>query len=72
GEVLGRMRSDPVIRKPVLVPWISPLHGCRPPKHGNEYRFAKPDTWRSPLPTLRKTTPNPTKSVIKMHAVDRG
>ena len=37
-EVLGRMR------KPVPVPWTSPPQGGRPPKHGKECRFAKPDT----------------------------
>ncbi|OIJ85383.1 transposase [Streptomyces sp. MUSC 14] len=47
-EVLGRMRSDRVMRKPVPVPWISPPQGGRPPKHGKEFRFAKPDTWGEP------------------------
>lgn len=39
------MRSDRVMRKPVPVPWISPPQGGRPPKHGKEFRFAKPETW---------------------------
>ncbi|GCB53137.1 hypothetical protein SNL152K_10494 [Streptomyces sp. NL15-2K] len=47
-EVLGRMRTDRVMRKPVPVPWISPPQGGRPPKHGKEFRFAKPDTWGEP------------------------
>ncbi|MEU2854585.1 transposase [Streptomyces syringium] len=47
-EVLGRMRTDRVMRKPVPVPWISPPQGGRPPKHGKELRFAKPDTWGEP------------------------
>ncbi|MFF3330502.1 NF041680 family putative transposase [Streptomyces sp. NPDC002888] len=47
-EVLGRMRSDRVMRKPVPRPWISPPEGGRPPKHGKEFRFAKPDTWGEP------------------------
>jgi hypothetical protein len=47
-EVLCRMRSDRVMRKPVPVPWISPPQGGRPPKHGKEFRFAKPDTWGEP------------------------
>ncbi|GAB2954714.1 hypothetical protein GCM10023080_012000 [Streptomyces pseudoechinosporeus] len=47
-EVLGRMRTDRVMRKPVPVPWISPPQGGRPPKHGKEFRFAKPDTWGQP------------------------
>jgi hypothetical protein len=44
-EVFGRMRTDRVMRKPVPVPRISPPQGGRPPKHGTEFRFAKPDTW---------------------------
>lgn len=36
------------MRKPVPVPWISPPQGGRPPKHGKEFRFAKPDTWGEP------------------------
>jgi hypothetical protein len=47
-ELLGRVRSDRVMRKPVRVPWISPPQGGRPPKHGKEFRFAKPDTWGEP------------------------
>ncbi|MDH6436625.1 hypothetical protein M2158_005166 [Streptomyces sp. SAI-144] len=47
-EVLGRMRTDRVMRKPVPVPWISRPQGGRPPKHGKEFRFAKPDTWGEP------------------------
>ncbi|MYW04213.1 NF041680 family putative transposase [Streptomyces sp. SID3343] len=47
-EVLGRLRSDRVMRKPVPSPWISPPQGGRPPKHGKEFRFAKPDTWGEP------------------------
>lgn len=46
--VLGRMRSDRVMRKPVTVPWISSPQGGRPPKHGKEFRFAKPETWSEP------------------------
>ncbi|MET8332012.1 NF041680 family putative transposase [Streptomyces sp. NPDC005181] len=47
-EVLGRLRSDRVMRKPVPTPWISPPQGGRPPKHGKEFRFAKPETWGEP------------------------
>ncbi|GGZ78245.1 hypothetical protein GCM10010344_51540 [Streptomyces bluensis] len=36
-EVLGRMRTERVMRKPVPVPWISPPQGGRPPKHGKEF-----------------------------------
>ncbi|WP_371572383.1 NF041680 family putative transposase [Streptomyces sp. NBC_01314] len=47
-EVLGRMRSDRVMRRPVPVPWISLPQGGRPPKHGKEFRFAKPESWGEP------------------------
>ncbi|MFJ3520836.1 MULTISPECIES: NF041680 family putative transposase [unclassified Streptomyces] len=47
-EVLGRLRSDRVMRKPVPRPWICPPQGGRPPKHGKEFRFAKPETWGEP------------------------
>lgn len=44
-EVLGRLRSDRVMRKPVPVPWICPPQGGRPPKHGGEFVFGAPATW---------------------------
>lgn len=44
-EVLGRLRSDRVMRKPVPVPWICPPQGGRPPKHGGEFGFGDPATW---------------------------
>lgn len=47
-EVLGGMRTDRVMRKPVPAPWLSPPQGGRPPKHGKEFRFAKPDSWGDP------------------------
>jgi hypothetical protein len=47
-EVLGRMRADRVMRKPVPATWTQPRQGARPPKHGTEFRFAKPDTWGIP------------------------
>lgn len=50
-EVLGRMRSERVMRrpKPSLKEYALayPLGG-RPPKHGKEFRFDKPDTWGEP------------------------
>lgn len=52
----GRLRSDRVMRKPVAVPWISPPQGGRPPKHGKEFRFAKPDTWGEPDAATRQVT----------------
>ncbi|MFD9727369.1 transposase [Streptomyces sp. NPDC059072] len=44
-EVLGRLRSDRVMRKPVPVPWICPPQGGRSPKHGGEFVFGDPTTW---------------------------
>ncbi|GAA2464619.1 NF041680 family putative transposase [Streptomyces mauvecolor] len=50
-EVLGRMRSDRVMRRPAPShkEWdlAHPLGG-RYPKHGKEFRFSKPDTWGEP------------------------
>ncbi|WP_326797746.1 transposase [Streptomyces sp. NBC_01808] len=50
-EVLGRMRADRVMRRPA--PSREEFHlahpyGGRPPKHGGEFRFAKPETWGDP------------------------
>ncbi|MFJ4013103.1 NF041680 family putative transposase [Streptomyces sp. NPDC090026] len=50
-EVLGRMRSDRVMRRPApsLKEYAqSYRRGGRPPKHGAEFRFAKPETWGEP------------------------
>lgn len=47
-EVLGRLRSDRVMRKPVPVPWICPPQGGRPPKHGGEFIFGRLETWGDP------------------------
>lgn len=50
-EVLGRMRSDRVMRRPTptqLEYARAYPQGGRPPKHGKEFRFAKPDTWGEP------------------------
>ncbi|WP_406510611.1 NF041680 family putative transposase [Streptomyces sp. NBC_00212] len=50
-EVLGRMRSDRVMRRPTpsLKEYASSYpQGGRPPKHGKEFRFARPDTWGEP------------------------
>jgi hypothetical protein len=55
-EVLGRMRTGRVTRKPVPVPWISPPQGGRPPKHGKEFRFAKPETCGEPDATTVQVT----------------
>jgi hypothetical protein len=50
-EVLGRMRTDRVMRRPAptLKEYAAAYpQGGRPPKHGKEFRFAKPDTWGEP------------------------
>ncbi|WP_369269439.1 NF041680 family putative transposase [Streptomyces sp. R11] len=43
-EVLGRLRSDRVMRRPTPPRVYDPKSG-RPPKHGSEFVFGKPDTW---------------------------
>ncbi len=50
-EVLGRMRSDRVMRRPM--PSLKEYAEAYPrggwfPKHGKEFRFAKPETWGEP------------------------
>lgn len=42
-EILGRMRSDRVLRR--LIPQRVPGTNGRPPKHGDEFVFANPATW---------------------------
>jgi hypothetical protein len=42
-EILGRMRSDRVLRRPV--PARRPGTQGRPPKHGGQFAFGDPDTW---------------------------
>jgi len=43
-EVLGRMRSDRVLRRPTP-PRVYAPKGGRPPKHGAEFVFGDPATW---------------------------
>ncbi|GGW70135.1 hypothetical protein GCM10010381_63700 [Streptomyces xantholiticus] len=50
-EVLGRMRADRVMRGPApsLKEYaLSYPQGGRTPKHGQEFRFTRPDTWGEP------------------------
>ncbi|MEU3989708.1 NF041680 family putative transposase [Streptomyces platensis] len=50
-EVLGRMRADRVMRRPAPSRKEFALanpYGGRYPRHGNEFRFAKPETWGEP------------------------
>jgi hypothetical protein len=48
-ELVGRVCSDRVMRMP-KPPRMHGVHG-RPPKHGPEFRFAKPETWPEPAIT---------------------
>ncbi|MGW0137562.1 NF041680 family putative transposase [Streptomyces calvus] len=45
-QVLARMRSDRVLRRPV--PPRRPGTMGRPPRHGGEFVFGQPDTWGTP------------------------
>ncbi|MFE5488323.1 NF041680 family putative transposase [Streptomyces sp. NPDC056527] len=54
-ELVGRVRSDRVMRLP-KPPRMHGVNG-RPPKHGPEFRFAKPETWPEPaITTITDTT----------------
>lgn len=55
-ELVGRIRSDRVMRLP-KPPRTHGVNG-RPPKHGPEFRFAKPDTWPEPAITTATDTVN--------------
>ncbi|MEV4583373.1 NF041680 family putative transposase [Nonomuraea jabiensis] len=46
-EVLGRLRSDRVMRRPTP-PRVYHPEGGRPPKHGGEFVFGQPGTWGEP------------------------
>jgi hypothetical protein len=43
-EILGRTRSDRVMRRPTP-PRVYDPKGGRPPKHGSEFVFGQPGTW---------------------------
>jgi hypothetical protein len=43
-EILGRLRSDRVMRRPTP-PRVHDPKGGRPPKHGSEFVFGDPATW---------------------------
>ncbi|MFC8015763.1 transposase, partial [Streptomyces cinereoruber] len=45
-QVLARMRSDRVLRRPA--PPREPHTKGRPPRHGGEFVFGQPDTWGTP------------------------
>lgn len=56
-ELVGRVRGDRVMRLP-KPPRVYDPKGGRPPKHGPEFRFAKPETWPEPAVTTRTATMN--------------
>ncbi|TQE21621.1 transposase [Streptomyces ipomoeae] len=55
-ELVGRLRSDRVLRLPTP-PRVYDPKGGRPPKHGPEFRLAKPETWPEPAVVTRNDTP---------------
>lgn len=56
-ESVGRIRGDRVMRLP-KPPRVYDPKGGRPPKHGPEFRFTKPETWRAPSVTTATGTTN--------------
>ncbi|TXL84676.1 transposase [Streptomyces sp. IB2014 016-6] len=56
-ELVGRVRSDRVMRLP-KPPRVYDPKGGQPPKHGPEFRFAKPETWPEPAITTVTVTTN--------------
>lgn len=56
-ELVGRVRSDRVMRLP-KPPRVHDPKGGRPPKHGPEFRFTKPETWPEPAITTVTDTTN--------------
>ncbi|MEU5194541.1 transposase [Streptomyces scabiei] len=54
--MVGRVRSDRVMRLP-KPPRMHGVNG-RPPKHGPEFRFTKPETWPEPAITTVTDTTN--------------
>ncbi len=66
-EVLGRMRSDRVLRGPA--PPREPGINGRPPKHGGEFVFGDSDTWGAEQATT--TTETRGYGTAIAHAWDR-
>ncbi|MDX3697398.1 LysR substrate-binding domain-containing protein [Streptomyces europaeiscabiei] len=56
-ELVGRIRGDRVMRLP-KPPRVYDPKGGRPPKHGPEFRFTKPETWPAPSVTTVTDTTN--------------
>jgi hypothetical protein len=55
-ELVGRLRSDRNLRLPAP-PRVYQPKGGRPPKHGKEFRLAKPETWTEPSVLTVNDTP---------------
>lgn len=67
-ELVGRIRSDRVMRlpKPSLKEYsLAYPQGGRPPKHGKEFRFAKPETWPEAAITTATDTANYGKAEVQ-------
>ncbi|MFH9735731.1 NF041680 family putative transposase [Streptomyces sp. NPDC017260] len=56
-ELVGRIRGDRVMRLP-KPPRVYDPKGGRPPKHGPEFRFTKPETWPGPSVSTATDTTN--------------
>lgn len=70
-EVLGRLRSDRVMRRPATRTTALP-QGGRIPKHGPEFRLAKSKTWGEPdAATVQATnatdSPGPWPGITSIH-----
>lgn len=67
-ELLGRLRSDRVMRRPTP-PRVYDPKGGRPPKHSAEFVFGQPDTWGEP--DIRTTTETQRYGTAVATAFDR-
>ena len=67
-QVLGRLRSDRVLRRPAP-PYAHNPRGGRPPKHGGEFVFGDPATWDAP--DVLTTTENTRYGTATAQAWDR-
>ncbi|MEU7191916.1 transposase, partial [Streptomyces sp. NPDC045369] len=67
-ELVGRLRSDRVLRLP-KPPRVYDPRGGRPPRHGKEFSLARPESWPEPSVTTLNDTPRYGKA--EAHAWDR-
>jgi hypothetical protein len=67
-QVLGRLRSDRVFRRPAP-PYAYNPKGGRPPKHGGEFAFGDTVTWGEP--NVLTTTDNTRYGTAAAHSWDR-